>query len=230
MERYYQRKTEDGFERENIFWTTLADLMLGLAIIFITLFVLAITGFSQQSLHQQKIKMDVSKEIEQGLNNAKINAHINNMTGDLEIPSVELFALNSFTLTPEGKKILDKIAPIYINTVFSNSELTKQIESIHIQGHTDSQTFAGINSKDEQYLKNMDLSLKRANAVAAYILQTNYNKQNAARLKKMLYVEGRSYSDPVLINGKEDYDRSRRVEIKLKVKDWDIGSALGLKK
>lgn len=39
------------------------------------------------------------------------------MTGDLKISDGELFELNSYVLTPEGKKLLDKLAPIYINTI-----------------------------------------------------------------------------------------------------------------
>ena len=43
----------------NIFWTTMADLLLGLAIIFMTLFVLAITGFTQQTLEKKKQQIEV---------------------------------------------------------------------------------------------------------------------------------------------------------------------------
>ena len=42
------RKIAQESGDNNIFWTTMADLLLGLAIIFMTLFVLAITGFTQQ--------------------------------------------------------------------------------------------------------------------------------------------------------------------------------------
>ena len=35
--------------------------------------------------------------------------------------------------------------------------------------------YTGINSKDEQFLRNMDLSLKRANAVTEYMFKTHYN-------------------------------------------------------
>lgn len=35
----------------------------------------------------------------------------------------------------------------------------------------------------------------------------------------MLVVEGKSYSEPILVNGKEDYNKSRRVEMRLKVKN-----------
>ena len=76
----------------------------------------------------------------------------------------------------------------------------------------------------------MDLSLKRANAVAEYIFKTNYNKAYAENFRKIVVVEGKSFNEPILVNGVEDYAKSRRVELKLKVKDWNVSTALGLKR
>ncbi len=222
-----QNNEEDG---GNIFWVTMADLMLGLAIIFITLFVLAMTGFSQQDIQQQQAQMEVAEKISQEMQDAGIDADVDKMTGDLKISDVELFELNSYVLSDNGKKLLDKLAPIYINSIFADKELASQIGNIIIQGHTDSQMFAGVNSKDEQFLRNMDLSLKRANSVAEYIFKTNYNKKYADEFRKMIVVEGKSFNEPIIINGKEDYGKSRRVELKLKIKDWNVSKALGLRK
>jgi len=97
--------------------------------------------------------------------------------------------------------------------------LSNKITSVVIQGHTDSQTYSGINSREGQFIKNMDLSLKRANAVAEYIFKTNYDKKYTDKLTKTIAVEGKSFTEPIFINGKEDYDKSRRVELKLIVKD-----------
>lgn len=226
----FRGKQNSNASEENIFWVTMADLLLGLAIIFITLFVLAMTGFSQQTIQQQKVQMEVSEKIGQELQKADIKVDMDKMTGDLKISDVELFELSDWKLSPKGKKLLDKLAPIYINSIFADKELSNEIQYIIIQGHTDSQTFAGVKSKDEQFLKNMDLSLKRANAVAEYIFKTNYNKKYADQFRKLVVVEGKSYNEPVIINGKEDFDKSRRVELKLKVKDWNVSTALGLKK
>lgn len=228
MIKYIKKNSDD--DNGNIFWVTMADLLLGLAIIFITLFVLAMTGFSQQNIQQQQVRMDVSEKISEGLKESDITADIDKMTGDLKISDVELFELNSYILSDNGKKLLDKLAPIYINTIFADKELAGQIGNIIVQGHTDSQMFAGINSKDEQFIRNMDLSLKRANAVAEYMLTTSYNKKYSDRFRKILVVEGKSFNEPVLVNGKEDYDKSRRVELKLNVKDWNVSTALGLRK
>lgn len=226
----FRGKQNSNASEENIFWVTMADLLLGLAIIFITLFVLAMTGFSQQTIQQQKVQMEVSEKIGQELQKADIKVDMDKMTGDLKISDVELFELSDWELSPKGKKLLDKLAPIYINSIFADKELSNEIQYIIIQGHTDSQTFAGVKSKDEQFLKNMDLSLKRANAVAEYIFKTNYDKKYADQFRKLVVVEGKSYNEPVIVNGKEDFDKSRRVELKLKVKDWNVSTALGLKK
>ncbi len=226
----YVRRKEDDIDGGNIFWVTMSDLMLGLAIVFITLFVLAMTGFTQQSMQQQKVKMDIAKEISQELQKQNINAEIDKMTGDLIIPSTALFEVNSYVLSPAGKSLLSKLAPIYINTLFKKKELAGDIESILIQGHTDSQTFAGVKSVDEQFVRNMDLSLKRANSVAEYILQTRYDKTNADAFRKMIVVEGKSFNEPIIIDGREDYAKSRRVELKIKVRDWNVASAFGIKR
>jgi outer membrane protein OmpA-like peptidoglycan-associated protein len=212
------RGQQNNGSEENIFWVTMADLLLGLAIIFITLFVLAMTGFSQQDIQQQKVQMEVSEKLGEELQKSNVDVDVDKMTGDLKIADVELFELNSYVLSPRGKALLDKLAPIYINTIFSDKNLSDKIQYIIIQGHTDSQTFAGINSKDEQFLRNMDLSLKRANAVAEYIFKTNYNKDYSDKFRKIVVVEGKSFN------------KSRRVELKLQVKDWNITKALGLKK
>lgn len=217
-------KKEDA--ADNIFWTTMADLMLGLAIIFMTLFVLAMTGFTQSSVNVKKAQVEASKELAEKLKSENIDAQVDNMTGDVKISNLELFEVNSFTLSPNGKKLLDKLAPIYVNTIFSKPELINNIDNIVIQGHTDSQSYAGLKTKEEQFTKNMELSLKRANSVAAYMLNTNYDKQYAPKLLKMTTVEGKSFTTPILTDGKEDYAKSRRVELRLKVKEMNIMNIL----
>lgn len=200
----------------------MADLLLGLAIIFMTLFVLAMTGFTQQSLDQKRHQIEVNKELIENLKKENIDAEVDPMTGDIKISDLELFEVGSYNLSPKGKEYLNKLVPIYINTIFSKEELISEIENIIIQGHTDSQSFSGIKDPDIQYLKNMELSLQRANSVAAYMFNTDIDKQYNQKLKKILVVEGKSYSEPILTDGKEDYNKSRRVEMRLKVKKLDI--------
>lgn len=112
------RKAKHEEDSGNIFWTTMADLLLGLAIIFMTLFVLAMTGFTQQSIEQKQSQIEASKELIKELKEAQIEAEVDPLTGDIKISDLELFEVNSYTLSSKGKAYLDKLMPIYIIICF----------------------------------------------------------------------------------------------------------------
>lgn len=216
--------------QENVFWITMTDLLLGLAVIFIVLFVLAMTGFTQAKLQEQQLKSEVAKDLAQELNAKNINAQIDLSTGAVKLSDLQLFELGSYQLSEDGKAFLNKFIPIYLNAVYSNPKIADKVVNIVIQGHTDSQSFAGVSSKDLQFVKNMELSTQRANEVAKYIFYTPYNKAYSSKLHKMLIVEGKSFSQPVVINGKEDYNKSRRVELQLIVKNSNLQDFMGIVK
>lgn len=222
------KKGSAGELEENVFWTTMSDLMLGIAIVFMTLFVLAMTGFTQESIKIQENQMKATEELVEKLQKENIDAEVDLLTGNVKINELQLFDLNSYALKPEGKALLDKFIPIYLDTFLAKEDVANSITHIVIQGHTDSQSFIGLKTIDEQYAKNMELSLLRANAVAQYAIRTNYNRTNSEKFRKMLVVEGRSFSDPVIVDGKEDYDKSRRVELKVRVKARNFAKILGL--
>lgn len=216
--------------QENVFWITMTDLLLGLAVIFIVLFVLAMTGFTQAKLQEQHLKSEVAKDLAQELNSKNIYAQVDLSSGIVKLSDLQLFELGSYQLSNDGKAFLNKFIPIYLNAVYSNPKIADKVVNIVIQGHTDSQSFAGVSSKDLQFIKNMELSTQRANEVAKYMFYTPYNKAYSAKLHKMLIVEGKSFSQPVLVNGKEDYDKSRRVELQLVVKNSNLQDFMGLVK
>ena len=202
----------------NVFWITMTDLMTGLVLVFVVMFFYV---FIQNHLHQvaqTSAQENAIKVLQSALEKESISAVVDPVSGVVKISDLELFALNSYKLSDKGKAYLDKFAPAYFDSLFSGEFMAKNIDKIVIQGHTDSQTFAGEYSEDEQYMKNMELSLKRAYEVADYMTKTKYNKINGTNLRKMIVVEGASFSDPVIENGKEIYDNSRRVELKLVMK------------
>ena len=204
--------------QENIFWVTMTDLMTGLVLVFMVLFFWAYMQGNMDKLQGQVAQESVSKELQKALNEKSIDAIVES-SGLVKIQDLELFELSSYKLSQKGKDYLNKFAPVYLNSIFSNKFLSENVEKIVIQGHTDSQTFVGKFSEDEQYMKNMELSLKRAYEVANYMSNTPYNKENGDRLRRMIVVEGASFSDPIMVNGKEDFAKSRRVELKLILKN-----------
>ncbi|MCQ2739694.1 MAG: OmpA family protein [bacterium] len=212
-----KHKPEEN-DTANIFWITMTDLMTGLVLVFIIMFFYAYMNAHFKQVEQKMAQENASKVLQESLNNQNITAGIDPISGVVKISDLELFDLNSYTLSDKGKNYLNKFAPVYFNSLFENDYLNKNIDKIIIQGHTDSQTYAGKYSPDEQYMKNMELSLNRAYSVAEYMTSTPYNKKNGERLRKMIIVEGASFSEPVFVNGKEDYNKSRRVELKLVMK------------
>ena len=212
------RPHKDDSSENNIFWVTMTDLMTALVLVFIVLFFYTYMTRYYEKIQGKMEQSRASEALEQALKEQNIEANIDT-SGVVKISDLELFDVNSYELSEKGKQYLSKFAPAYLNSIFSNEYLDQNIERIIIQGHTDSQTFQGKYSDDEQYMKNMELSLKRAYAVANYMTNTPYNKANGNRLRKMIIVEGASFSTPVLVNGKEDYAKSRRVELKVVMKE-----------
>lgn len=207
---------EDAGEN-NIFWVTMTDLMTALVLVFIVLFFYTYMTSYYEKIQGKLEQTKAAQALEETLKEQNIDANID-AAGVVKISDLELFDINSYELSPKGKQYLSKFAPAYLDSIFSNEYLNKNIEKIIIQGHTDSQTYKGEFSEDEQYMKNMELSLKRAYSVANYMTNTPYNKENGNRLRKKIIVEGASFSSPVLVNGKEDYAKSRRVELKVIMK------------
>ncbi len=209
---------------ENVFWVTMSDLLLGLVVVFLVLFVFAITGFTQNKINEKETQYEVTEKIAQELQKNNIKVDVDKFSGTIKISDLELFELNSWELSDKGKNYMSKFVPIYLNTIMTDEKIKENISQIIVEGHTDSQNFAGVQTQQEQYYRNMDLSLKRASSVAQYIVFAQFNgKANYEKdLFKLLSVEGKGPSVPIIVDGKEDFSKSRRVELKIMFKDKSI--------
>lgn len=227
--KYVKYNSNQGADSsENVFWVTMSDLLLGLVVVFLVLFVFAITGFTQNKVNEKETQYQVTEKIAQELQKNNIKVDVDKFSGTIKISDLELFELNSWELSPKGKTFMSKFVPVYLDSVMKDKSVRDKVSQIVIEGHTDSQTFAGAKSKEEQYYKNMDLSLKRASSVAQYIVYSDYKGKNSYEkdLFKLFVVAGKGPAEPVLVNGKEDYSKSRRVELKLMFKDKSVLDAI----
>jgi chemotaxis protein MotB len=153
------------------------------------------------------IKLKVIAELKSALGK-KIN--IDKKSGSLRLSSNILFDKGSAILKNGAKAELKSSFIDYVNTLISNPNISSHIDKIIIEGHTDS---------DGGYLYNLGLSQKRAYAVMNYLLTLDYIKKH--NIKSKLVASGRSYLDPIKVNGIEDKDASRRIEIKFRLKNED---------
>lgn len=233
------RRKKEEFQ-ENIFWVTISDLFIGMFMIFATLFFAFCANTGQGSVDivqatEAAVQQMVEKAKQQDINAVEkaeleemtpeerpvkntIDVEIDPFSGMAKISDLELFKLNSAELTPKGKEFLRKFLPIYLDEVLS-SELKQYVSYIIIQGHTDSHLFRGSHTPQEQYMLNMNLSMNRAYNVAVYAFDLSKNKPYYKDLTHIIRVEGASFSKPILYQGKEDYNRSRRVELRLVLKE-----------
>ncbi len=219
---------QNSDDDSNVFWVTMSDLLLGLVVVFLVLFIFTITGFTQNKIDEKESQYEVTEKIAKELQKNNIKAEADKFSGTIKISDLELFELNSWELSAKGRQYMSKFVPVYLDTIMKTPDITDKISQIVIEGHTDSQTFAGAKTPEEQYYKNMDLSLKRASSVAQYIVYSDYSgkKDYEAELFKLLSVEGKGPSQPVLVNGKEDFAKSRRVELKIVFKDKSVLDAI----
>ena len=149
------------------------------------------------------IRENLSKELQSKLDN---NITIDEKTGSISLPAEVLFDKDSYVLKNESNASLRKILSEYFDAILEDPKIFSNIENIIIEGHTDS---------DGSYIYNLDLSQKRAYEVMNFI----YTFYKSDKLQKLLMASGRSFSDPVFVNGVEDKDKSRRIEIKFSIKN-----------
>jgi len=153
------------------------------------------------------IKLKVIAELKSALGK-KIN--IDKKSGSLRLSSNILFDKGSAQLKDGAKAQLKKNFIEYVDTLISNKNISEHLDKIIIEGHTDS---------DGSYLYNLGLSQNRAYAVMNYLLTLEYIKKN--NIKTKLVASGRSYLDAIKVDGVENKDASRRIEVKFRLKNED---------
>ncbi len=177
---------------------------------------------TQLAVQQEKIdkiigvKADVIEALSNEFSNNNIAVQIDRSTGSMVMDSNVLFSYDKTDLLPEGEMILGEALPVYCKVLLQD-EYFPYIAEIMIDGYTDS-------SGDYQY--NLMLSQQRAMAVAEYMLglsSSTLSPSEQENLKSKLSVNGHSSSNLILDkHGREDAEKSRRVEVKFRLKDEEM--------
>lgn len=131
--------------------------------------------------------------------------------GNIVINESLVFDYNSSVVKSDGKILLSKFADVF-EKVLNDKDVRENIDSVSIQGHAD------VRGTDSY---NRDLSSKRAAAVVNYMMSSNTNLYN--KYAKYFAATGFSEHRP-LVNGtsEEAYQKNRRIEISLVLKDSNI--------
>ena len=119
------------------------------------------------------------------------------------------FEVAKYELTKEQKEFLDIFAKKLVPFLNANKE---RINTLEVNGHTSSEW--GTENFAKGYLKNEKLSLNRSFSTLSYIF-LNQSKPTQINLSKILRGSGFSYSKKIMLNDKEDREKSRRVAFKI---------------
>lgn len=165
------------------------------------------------------VRTRIVEELRNALSRANISATVDKNTGDIVLDSTLMFEVNSAVIREEGQQQLDRLIPVYLSVLLSD-EYRDYVAEIMIEGHTDS---------TGRYERNLELSQERALNVAKYCMNmTSLSNSQKEMLKKIITALGRADSALVYdAYGVEDQARSRRVEIKFRLKDTEMIERMG---
>ena len=134
---------------------------------------------------------------------------------DLSIDFIDkalYFEVSKYELTKEQKEFLDEFSKKLVPFLKANVD---KISALEINGHTSSEW--GTQDFANGYIKNEELSMNRSFSTLSYIF-LNQSKPTQIKLSKILRGSGFSYSKKIVLNDKEDREKSRRVTFKIILK------------
>ncbi len=194
---------------------SMTDLMTSLAVIFILLLVCYMNqNFEDTQRGSHNRLLALKNKIDAGLKVKNIECEYDEKKDPLSctvrVRDKHLsFDTGADQIKPTGQDFLKWLGP-RLTGIICSPEYKKDVESVFIQGFTDSR------DTDEN---NLSLSQNRSFAVMKYTLNnTNLLKQERDCLLNVASTNGRGERDLVYTNKKENQDASRRVEFKIRVK------------
>lgn len=211
-------------------WMSVSDLMTGLMVIFLFIAIAYIQLFTQNANDITEFADARSRLHDKLINKFAADTARWQMTigTDLSVRFTNvdvLFPKGSFELTPDFCEILDEFLPRYFEILLADS-LRNSISEVRIEGHTDPSA-ANLHGLDP-YMFNLELSQKRANSVLDYYRHSesfaNLSNEDKKLLEFWFTANGLSYGHTLNSEGEltllsldsePDFDRSRRVEIRI---------------
>ncbi|MGR5448470.1 OmpA/MotB family protein [Vibrio sp. PNB22_3_1] len=186
-------------------WLSIGDLMSVLLMIFALLLISALVQISEVTEQSQNTRVLIIKGINDALSTAGIEVQADSDTGDISITDSILFDLNDEKLKKSGQRFLNTFIPIYASAVFQSDATANEVSRIVIEGHS---------SSEGSFIRNMELSVLRANSVIAYINSMKFKDKQ--RFFSKVVISGRG---PIEANQTQANAADRKVKFRFQFKD-----------
>ena len=204
-------------------WMSISDMMSALMIIFLFIAISFMIKVNEQKKDMDKIireSKQVKIEIYEALNKefrddfSQWGAELDQKTLSVRFKEPDvLFKPNSSSIEEKFIVILDDFFPRYLK-VLNNPKFRESIQEVRIEGHTSSEWRSDLGT-DIAYLENMRLSQERARSVLTYVFGLKLPEQRDWLIKH-LTANGLSFSQRIENDGKENFEKSRRVEFRIR--------------
>ena len=204
-------------------WMSISDMMSALMIIFLFIAISFMIKVNEQKKDMDKIireSKQVKIEIYEALNKefrddfSQWGAELDQKTLSVRFKEPDvLFKPNSSRIEEKFIVILDDFFPRYLK-VLNNPKFRDSIQEVRIEGHTSSEWRSDLGT-DIAYLENMRLSQERARSVLTYVFGLKLPEQRDWLIKH-LAANGLSFSQRIENDGKENFEKSRRVEFRIR--------------
>ena len=178
-----------------------------------------LSGYQVQIADLLGVRTRIVRDLRDALSQASISATVAPNTGDIVLDSTLMSETNSSVIREEGLAQLDRLIPVYLGVLLSD-EYRDYVAEIMVEGHTDS---------TGRYERNLELSQERALNVVKYcVSMPSLTPRQKELLKQIVTAQGRADSDLIYnADGTENQDRSRRVEVKFRLKDTEMIERMG---
>jgi len=207
-------------------WLSISDMMSGLMFIFVLISVIYMREVikereelkqKSENINAISVEFDNRKEkISEALLNEfrddlpKWKAEIDGTVFRFKSPEI-LFQRGRSRLKMGFKTILKDFFPRYVAVLKS---FKSDVEEIRVEGHTSS-IWNSRTDRKNSYLKNAQLSQERALEVLKFSISDTDVKDDFEWLVLVTRANGLSFAKPILKDGKEDREASRRVEFRV---------------
>lgn len=200
--------------------SSMTDLMTSLAVIFILLLVASLNNAQQEAITVREVLI---QELKKTLGDySDRGVRIQSDPGDplsllVLIPeSLLAFKFGDYQVPAAGVEFLGDFAPRLLGTV-CDKRFRGEVNAVVVEGHTDSTGTEIVNLPLSQR-RSMEVVVKSLDKLPAANAESAELK---ACVVGLLSASGRGSGDPILVNGVEDKERSRRVIFKVRVRSLE---------
>jgi outer membrane protein OmpA-like peptidoglycan-associated protein len=205
-------------------WISISDMMSGLMLVFLFIAISFMVKVEAQMQEMKDVAIEY-RDTKVNLNEALFEEFENDLkswdasiTKDNSIifSSEEvLFEVSKSKINNKFKVVLQDFFSRYIK-ILTTPEYKNEILELRVEGHT-SDSWLNATSKEEIYLKNMQLSQDRAYEVLSFC----YSLEKQTVVENRIWLEKHFRANGMAFSKLKDAEKARRVEFTIQMKSED---------